>query len=63
MGNRIREIRQQRAHTVAGLARVLGLSERTIRYWEDGRSLPTKANARRLARALGVTVEKLGLDG
>jgi 8-oxo-dGTP pyrophosphatase MutT (NUDIX family) len=59
MGSRIREIRQQRAQSVSALARVLGINERTVRYWESGRSEPTKANLRRLARALGVQVQEL----
>ena len=59
MGSRIREIREQRAYSVSALARVLGVNERTVRYWESGRSEPTKANLRRLARALRVQAEEL----
>ena len=59
MGSRIRDIREQRGQSVSTLARVLGINERTVRYWESGRSEPTRANLRRLARALGVPVEEL----
>jgi 8-oxo-dGTP diphosphatase len=61
MGNRIRQLRQQRGISVSGLARIIAVSDRAIHHWESGRSEPRKSTARRLARALGVTIEELGL--
>ena len=42
-------------------ARLLGVSVRTFTRWENGESVPTARNARKLARRLGVSVEELGV--
>jgi len=66
--NRIREIRQDKsklapaAFTQAAVAARVGVTVNALRAWELGRARPRKATARRIARALGVTVEELGLD-
>jgi transcriptional regulator with XRE-family HTH domain len=66
--NRIRAIREQRAEivpaafTMAALSRRVGVSDKTLRSWEQGASRPTARHARALARELGVTVDDLGLD-
>jgi 8-oxo-dGTP diphosphatase len=57
--NRIREIRLSRGLPVSALARAIGMNERTVRHWEEGRSDPTKRNAVRVARVLGVAVADL----
>jgi DNA-binding XRE family transcriptional regulator len=65
--NRIRAIREERAKlipaefTQAGLARRVGVTAETLRSWERGASLPRQRAAKRLARALGVSVEDLAL--
>jgi transcriptional regulator with XRE-family HTH domain len=62
---RIREIREERAKfapavfTQAAVAARAGVTVNALRAWELGRARPRKAMARRLARALGVTVEEL----
>jgi 8-oxo-dGTP diphosphatase len=61
VGNRVRQLRQLRGISVSGLARIIAVSDRAVHHWESGRSEPRKSTARRLARALGVTVEELGL--
>jgi transcriptional regulator with XRE-family HTH domain len=69
VGNHIRQLRLERVHlfpsafSVVALARRLGVADRTIRYWEDGQTRPTRRHARRLARELGVSIADLGLDG
>ena len=66
--NRIRALREERARLIpaeysqAALARRLGIAADTLRAWELGRARPRKASAKRLAKALGVTVDDLGLD-
>lgn len=67
--NRIRAIREERAKlipaefTQAGLARRVGVTAETLRSWERGDSRPRQRAAKRLARALGVSVEDLALGG
>lgn len=66
--NRIRARREELAKqlpatfTQAALARQLGVDADTVRSWELGRSRPRKRMARALAKALGTTIEKLGLN-
>lgn len=66
--NRIREIRLRRAadvpaaFSVEAVARRLGVSWNTVRRWESGEMRPRKRHARALARALGVSVDELGLE-
>ncbi len=68
MSNRIRALRESRdqlipgEYTQAALARRLGVAANTLRAWELGRARPRKAAAKRLAKALGVSVEALGLE-
>jgi ribosome-binding protein aMBF1 (putative translation factor) len=46
--------------TQAGLARKVGSSVRSVKAWEAGETAPRPFYRRRLAMALGVTVEELG---
>lgn len=41
------------------LAKQLGVHHTQISRWVNGRSIPTTGNRRRIAKALGVTVESL----
>ncbi len=65
--NRIRAVRQALqerypdAFTLEEVARRLGVSALTLRSWEYDRHRPRKRQAERLARALGTTIEDLGL--
>ena len=68
VANRIRELRELRgrdapdAFTQAAIAIRLGVTERTVWRWEHGVSRPPMRHARALARALGVTIDDLGLE-
>jgi len=60
---RVRELRERKGWTAADLGYKLGVSEGTVRSWEQGRHLPRGATLRRkLARVLGVDVAELGLE-
>lgn len=43
------------------VARRVKVAEGTVRAWEAGRQSPSRRNTQRLAKALEVTVEDLGL--
>ncbi len=66
--NRISELRSERQAeavdpsewTQAGLARKVGASVRSVKAWEAGDAAPRLFFRRRLAKALGVTLEELG---
>ncbi len=66
--NSIRAIREElaarvpAAFTIVALSRRVGVSDKTLRSWEQGTSRPTARHARALARELGVTVADLHLD-
>lgn len=66
--SRIRQIREEKAQlapaafTQAAVAARVGVTVNALRAWELDRARPRKATAKRLARALGVRVEDLGLD-
>ncbi len=59
MGNRVRELREERKLTVSSFARLLGMSDHTVRQWEAGRQEPTKHSARRIARTLGIHIDQV----
>ena len=68
MATRIRETRLQEAQdtpsafTLAAVALRAGVAMSTLQTWESGESRPRQRNARRLAKALGVSLDDLGLD-
>jgi transcriptional regulator with XRE-family HTH domain len=45
-------VRQERGWSQRELARMLGLSQSTVSYWEQGKSLPEPANVVELERVL-----------
>ena len=57
--NRIRKIRLQRNITQIKLAETLGVTQGVISSWETGRNKPALGTARKLAKALGCTIEEL----
>ena len=66
--SRIRAIREERAKlapavfTQAAVAARVGVTVKALRALEQDRARPRTATAKRLARALGVSVDELGLD-
>ncbi|MDR7566963.1 MAG: substrate-binding domain-containing protein [Armatimonadota bacterium] len=57
--NRVRQVRESRGLSQAGLARLAGLSRQALSAIEAGRYLPNTGVALRLAQALGCAVEDL----
>jgi putative transcriptional regulator len=57
--NRLREERSRRNLTQADLATLVNVSRKTINTVENGVFIPSTVLALRLARALGLSVEKL----
>jgi DNA-binding XRE family transcriptional regulator len=59
MASRLKEHRDKLGLTQLQVARMAGLTERTIRLLERGESIPRLTTARALADALGVSVEDI----
>ncbi len=59
IGERIRQVREQRVWGQAELARKAGISANTLYRIEAGRHVPRPATIRKLAQALGVSPETL----
>jgi putative transcriptional regulator len=59
LANRLREERARRNLTQADLATLVNVSRKTINTVENGIFIPSTVLALRLARALGMSVEKL----
>ncbi|MFA5315801.1 MAG: helix-turn-helix transcriptional regulator [Dehalococcoidales bacterium] len=57
--NKIKEYRKSAGMTQLDLAYKLGFREKTICYWETGRSEPHVEQAVDIARILGVAPEKI----
>lgn len=69
MANQIKRIREERMAesdqklwTQDALASRIGTTGRTLRAWEAARMMPRRFHAIRLAKALGVSIEELGLS-
>src|SRR3954454_16595737 len=58
-GEIIRRLRQEAGMSQAGLAGAAGIHQRQINRYESGEQQPALDVARRLARALGVTLDEL----
>lgn len=59
LGNALRELRGDAGLTQAQLAEAIGVSRKTINTVENGVFVPSSILALRLARALGVPVERV----
>ena len=59
MNGKIKKLREQRALSLSDLAQITGLSRVTINRIENGKQRPMPRTIRKLANALGVTVEEL----
>lgn len=60
LGQRIAEARQARDLTASSLARMVGISRAAVAQWESGETEPSSRNLRKVAEAVGVTLEWLG---
>lgn len=54
----LKKLRKRRKLTQEALALRAGVSTRTIGFWEDGNHLPSLRLAQRVARVLGVSLER-----
>ena len=59
LGNRIREVRENKGLTQAELAALVGVSRKTINTVENGVFIPSTVIALKLAAALRCQVEEL----
>lgn len=59
MGERIKQIRQQRRLSQEAVAEKLQVSRQAVTKWETGRSMPSTANLLALCELFGVTMEEL----
>jgi putative transcriptional regulator len=57
--NRIREVRRQRGLRQVDLARMVGVFQSEISEIECGKRIPSVYLAKRIARALGVSIDDL----
>ena len=62
IGSFLRELRGEQGLTQEQLAEILGVSNRSVSRWENGRNMPDFDLLMRLARQYGVTIEEI-LDG
>jgi transcriptional regulator with XRE-family HTH domain len=58
MGARLKELREKADVSQAGLAAAIGVSPRTVQYWESNRTFDIEV-AVRLADAFGITLDDL----
>lgn len=59
LGMRIFQLRESRGLTQADLTDRMGLCPQTVGHWESGRYIPSLVAAKRLADALGITLDEL----
>ena len=58
-GTLIRELREKKRMTQAGLARLLGVSDKAVSKWETGRGYPDITLLGPIAEAFGISVTEL----
>jgi DNA-binding XRE family transcriptional regulator len=54
-----RELLKEADCTGSRLARAIGVSRQTISNWQDGKSAPSIADSQKIAKVLGVPLEKV----
>ena len=62
IGNLITELRKEKKLTQSKLAEALGVTDKSVSKWENGKSLPDTKIMPRLCEILGISLEEL-LDG
>jgi transcriptional regulator with XRE-family HTH domain len=62
-GDEVARLRKARGWTQAQLAAAVGTTEGAVRAWESGRRQPLLSLAKRLAAALGVSLDLLPCPG
>lgn len=64
IGQRIREYRLQQKMTQQQLAEKIGLQQKDVCSWENGKRIPTLLNIGKITRAFGITMEEFfrGID-
>ncbi len=63
VGQMLRAKREANGFTRYNVAYAMGVGDRTVRGWEQGRRLPSAKNMRKLARLLGITPEEWARAG
>jgi transcriptional regulator with XRE-family HTH domain len=59
MGNKLRELRRMKGMTQEALSKFSGVNRVSIAKYESGKTVPSMQTAKKLADALGVTVDEL----
>lgn len=59
VGNRIKNIRLSKGHTMESFGKLLNTSKGTVNNWEKGRNLPNKENLKSIADLAGLSVDQL----
>lgn len=59
IGNNIREIRNLRRYSQERLAKLTGISNTTLSSYENSKKIPNLTTVAKIARALGVSIERL----
>jgi transcriptional regulator with XRE-family HTH domain len=63
MGERLQRIREETGMSQSQLARASGVPLSSLRNWEQGRRIPLFNTAAKVAKALGVSLDRLaGFD-
>ena len=63
MGQRLQSVRQDKGMSQPELAKAAGVPVGTLRNWEQDRRAPRLDTAKKVARALGVSVDALTVNG
>ena len=58
-GKRIKEMRKRSGMTQAELAEKLGITDRAVSKWENGRGMPELSLLKPLSEELGVTINEI----
>lgn len=59
IGNAIKYARKNAGLTQTQLAKLIGTSHAAISYWENGVNIPNVLDCRKMADALGISIDEL----